>query len=129
MGSRLSCCGGSSSTTQTWIDYPVAGSTSENLALANKSEFNKIEFEYAMVIDGAIDRMEVGRITLRWDQTNVVKTSHEQEDSPNLGTLDNVILTPWHNATEFGILITNNYGEPLDFKYLIMNKILLPFTL
>lgn len=128
MGSRLTCCGGTSTVSNQLLTQAVPASSSVNIPLFDKADFNKVEIEYGMVIDGAIDKMEVGRITLLWDLSQAIKTSHEQEDSPNLGTLDNVTITPWHDATSVGITVTNNYGEPFDFQYYIVNKFKLLYT-
>jgi hypothetical protein len=128
MGSRLTCCAGGSSQGSAQFEETVPASSTLNIPLFEKANATKAEIEYGMVVDGAVDKIEVGRITILWDQSQALKTSHEQEDSPNLGVLDNVVITPWQDATNVGITVTNNYGEPLTFKYYIVNTFNIVFT-
>lgn len=130
MGSRLSCaCGsGNSGGGGTLLEVNCATGATTSIPLIDINSNTKVEIEYGFAIDGSVDQMQAGRITVLYDQIAAEITSHEIEESTNLGQINSVTITAYQSGSDVGVQVNNTSGEDFIFKYIIVNKFPLFYT-
>jgi hypothetical protein len=97
------------------------------LSLSSITEYTKIEIEYGFALD-SVDKIQGGRYTFLWDGVGMVNTSHEIEESENLGEVTTVSWTPYKDGNDIGIEFDNQSGEVFNFAYNFVNKFLITYT-
>lgn len=130
MGSRLTLpsagqTGGEAGVAPNSIFNVVSGSS--DLLLGDITVNTKYEIEYGFALE-AYDKIQMGRLTIVYDGIEVICTSHEIEDSGNLGSISEVTFDGYLDGLNIGIRFENISGEDFAFNYNIVNKFNITYT-